>query len=194
MPADPAPPAPPPAPPAVPPPAPDLLRNLEPLYQKVAAHAERIGSAYPDKLACRAGCAGCCATDRTVVDVEFARLRAAVDRLPAGARARLGKGRGCTMLVDDRCAVYADRPLICRSHGLPVAPGEEDGPPRDTCPLNFTDGSLALIPDGDVLSLPTVNTILGAVNMLFCREAIAAGQDAKPKRRRALRELISGGR
>lgn len=178
--------------PPEPPPAPDLLRNLDPLYQKVAAHADRVAAAYPAALACRPGCAACCATDRTVVDVEFARLRAAVDRLPPAARARLGKGRGCTLLVDDRCAAYADRPLICRSHGLPVAPGEEDGPLRDTCPLNFTDGSLPTLPDADVLSLPTVNTILGAVNMLYCREAAAAGLDAKPKRRRALRELIAG--
>jgi len=156
----------------------------------VQAHADRISAAYAGKLACRAGCSGCCATDRTVTDVEAANIARAVAALPPETQAKLGKGKGCTMLVNDRCAIYADRPLICRSHGLPVDTGADDGPGRDVCPLNFTDGSLILLPETDVLSLTTVNTILGAINMLYCREAGLAGIDTKAKRRRSLKVLL----
>lgn len=147
----------------------DPLRNLAALRHRVDHHAARVMGHYLAHFACKRGCTGCCQTERTVSDVEYEALRLAVARLPAPTRARLveaAAGTPCPLLLDGGCAVYADRPVICRSHGLPLVMEEQ----LDVCPLNFTGGDIAALPREDVLSIDVVTTILVAVNQLFCQE------------------------
>lgn len=159
------------------------LRNLVALRHKLDAHAARVMGAYADRFACRRGCVGCCQTERTVSDVEYEALRRAVEALPAETRAQLGAGGDggpCPLLVDGACAVYAERPVICRSHGLPLVMEGQ----TDVCPLNFEGQDLAALPQGDLLSVDAVTAILVAVNQLYCQET---GGD--PLRRRAVGTL-----
>jgi len=159
----------------------DPFRNLDALRNKVDCHSARIMADHADQFACKAGCSSCCQTDRTVSDVEYAALQSALGALPPTQRAALGKGKGCTLLVDNRCALYAERPLICRSHGLPILVA--DG--LDVCPLNFVGNDISKLPEADVMAVSTVDTILAAVNMLYCKE-----QAGDPRRRRPLKQLL----
>ena len=162
------------------------LRNLRALREKVDQHSARVFSAYPQHFACRAGCDRCCQSERTVSDVEHASLTEAVAALPPLTRARLAEqtSAGCSLLLDGQCSVYADRPLICRSHGLPLM---MDGR-RDTCPLNFKDLPIAALPEQDVLGVEALTTVLVAVNKLYCEE-----QGGDPLRRRAVGGLVGRG-
>ncbi|MCB9761874.1 MAG: YkgJ family cysteine cluster protein [Alphaproteobacteria bacterium] len=161
----------------------DPLRNLRALRHKVAHHADRVMASHAARFACRAGCDGCCQTERTVTDVEFAALAPAVAALSPDTRAALreAQGQGCSLLLDGRCAVYAERPLICRSHGLPLVMEGQ----LDVCPLNFTDTPLEALPSADVLSVDTVTAVLVAVNQLFCQET-----EGDARRRRPVAELL----
>jgi len=96
----------------------------------------------------------------------------------------LDEGRDDCLQLDaaGRCRIYAARPLVCRSHGLPLlfdVDGEQHG---DACPLNFEDG-LDAVPPGDFLNQDTVHTILAALNAAWCA---VTGED--PGERRPLDE------
>ncbi len=76
------------------------------------------------------------------------------------------------MLVDDRCAVYESRPLICRTQGLPLLIEAEDGEAEvDFCPLNFTaPDAVADLDETHLVPLDELNLKLALVNLQYCRE------------------------
>jgi uncharacterized protein len=161
------------------------FRNLEALRDRVYNHAQRVLLDHAAHFACRLGCTDCCQTERTVSDVEFDALARAVAALDDDTRARLAAREGptpCPLLLDGGCAVYDERPLICRSHGLPLVMEGQ----HDVCPLNFTELSILTLPDHDLLSVDTLTAILVAVNALYCQEE---GGDAH--RRRPVSDLFS---
>lgn len=160
----------------------DPIRNLRALREKVDHHAQRVTLEQAAHFACRRGCDGCCQTERTVSDVEFHAVRDAVDALPEDVRATLTTDvEHCPLLVEGACAIYADRPLICRSHGLPLVMEGQ----LDVCPLNFTDAPLEALPLDQVLNVDSVTAVLVAVNALYCKE-----EDGDPERRRGVGETL----
>lgn len=162
----------------------DPLRNLRALRAKLGHHAAGLEQIHARHLACQRGCDGCCQTERTVSAIEYRALEDALDTLDPATRERLAgqvEADHCTLLLDGACAMYAHRPLICRSHGLPMV---MDGH-RDVCPLNFTEGDIHALPDDEVLSVDALTAILVAVNQLYCQEE---GDD--PSIRRAVGELF----
>ena len=149
------------------------------LVEQVDQLCARIAAAFPDQMACRAGCATCC-TLESVLPVEAASLALALDRLPAVAaealRARLKAapaGERCPLLTDDCCPLYAARPVICRTHGLPLLVEDEHGRRVDRCPLNFT--GLETLPGTAVINLETLNRALVAVNQHFLASCFPGG-------------------
>ncbi len=130
------------------------------LAAKVDAFHARVDQRHPGALTCRAGCSQCCHQHLTVLPLEMARITQAVRALPEAERlalrARVEAGPGadprCVLLDDDgRCRTYAARPLICRSHGLPVQVQDDGGARRDVCPLNFPEGPPVEALDADVV-------------------------------------------
>jgi hypothetical protein len=84
-------------------------------------------------------------------------------------RARLEAGRAdprCPLLSDaGQCRVYDARPMICRSHGLPIQVGEP--PQRDVCPLNFPEGPPVETLEADVvLDVNRLNATVGLISQL----------------------------
>ena len=108
-------------------------RHLDELWSKVDAVTERVAERYPGALACAPGCSDCCRRELSVTSVEAARIAVVVRDLPPPARALLAarsrSGEPCVALeADGRCAIYAARPLVCRSHGVPLRFVEPDPP------------------------------------------------------------------
>lgn len=119
-------------------------------------------------MQCKAGCSQCCKPGLSVFGIEGAKIEQALNALRNSAPALRQKVRdqgqkalahpdaqnACPLLVDDRCTVYEQRPLICRSHGLPIR--RKESPDIQNCELNFqqsppqTASILAL----DALNLP----------------------------------------
>jgi uncharacterized protein len=158
-------------------------------YQQLIEHADemtaRISMRYSGHLLCRAGCSGCCHHHLSVFPVEADAVRRAMQSLPDKMRARISvqadavTGRearnepiACPMLVDDKCAIYESRPLICRTQGLPLLIEADDGSREvDFCPLNFTapDAVDDLVED-HLVPLDAINLRLAMVNLQDCRE------------------------
>jgi Fe-S-cluster containining protein len=160
------------------------VTSYEQLIVQTDALTTRLAARYAVHLACRAGCSGCCQHHLSVFLVEAAHLAAALAELPVEARTRIeqqavevnqrearGEPVACPMLVDDRCAIYAARPLICRTQGLPLLFEAEDGAPEvDFCPLNFTTPeAVAELDEQHLVPLDQLNTQLALVNLQHCR-------------------------
>ena len=178
------------------------------LVEKVDAFAAAVSDRRRADLACKPGCASCCQAWLTVSPVEAQQLRAALAGLDPQARQaiaergrleRAREARGepprCAMLdPEGRCGVYAARPLVCRTQGLPLRypPGVVPEAavrgriPRGEityCPLNFT----AAGPSGpDVLDAERVDQLLALVNLRYAEE-----QGIPPGTRTALTDLAA---
>ncbi|MFO0592190.1 MAG: YkgJ family cysteine cluster protein [Polyangiaceae bacterium] len=179
-------------------------QHLEALWSKVDAFFERVAERYPGALACAAGCSDCCRRDLTVTSIEAHRIAALVRALPPEERAALLErvsGAPCVALdADGRCGIYAARPLVCRSHGVPLrfvepgASGKRALPVLDVCPKNFVGADLASIDAACVLDQATLSAMLGAIDAVFVRslrEGPLGEEDRFTSgRREALRDVI----
>lgn len=161
--------------------------------EQVDKLAAKLSSRYARHLACRAGCSGCCHHHLSVFGVEAAAVREAIEALPEAARVVIeqqardvirreaeGQPVACPLLLDNRCSIYALRPLICRTQGLPLLIEAEDGEQEvDFCPLNFTapDATDDLV-EAHLVPLDDLNLKLAMVNLRHCREQGIADEEA----------------
>lgn len=111
----------------------DISDALAPLDAEIAARAE-AATAAAGSWPCRAGCDLCCrrlARPPQLTRLEWARLRAAIDGLPASVRAEVRERAAampeegplvCPLLDGERgrCRVYEARPIACRTYGFYV--------------------------------------------------------------------------
>lgn len=179
------------------------------LVHKVALFCETQSERYRAEMACGPGCSSCCHAWLSVCAVEEAQLTAAIAALPEAKRGEIAargqrelerEQRGeseprCALLdADGRCAVYAHRPLVCRTQGLalryphgvvPVSAVRARLAHGDVtcCPLNFTEHVPAA---EDVLDAERVDQLLGLVNLRYSQ---ATADD--PTRRRALSAIAA---
>jgi Fe-S-cluster containining protein len=116
------------------------LTALEALYREVDERAARLSELHAERLQCHRGCSACCVDEITVFDIEAANIRRHHDSLlTAGAPHPPG---ACAFLDEvGACRIYAQRPYVCRTQGLPLrwldeAEGGEPIELRDICPLN----------------------------------------------------------
>jgi len=164
-----------------------LFDHYRSLVAKVDEHAARVVAQYTTDIACTAGCTACCRQDLTVCTVERDYISAFVsshDIEPADGALTptddhplftLLAGSGpCVFLAHGGvCAIYEARPLICRTHGLPIL---VDGK-LDSCGLNFRvapDDRFAHIAPAHKLDLETLNTTFAVIERIF---ADATGQE-----------------
>ena len=150
--------------------------NYFALRDRVDAFAGRVTESFATALACRAGCDSCC-RHLTLFPVEAHALALALQSLPIAEqetirkRAHAATPDACPLLADGMCLLYAARPLICRTHGLPLLMVTENTKTVDYCPLNFT--GVESLPGWAVLDLNQLNAALATVNALFAREYLA---------------------
>lgn len=143
-------------------------KALVQLRVAVGQHFDQAMDRQPGAMQCKAGCSQCCKPGLSVFGIEGAKIEQALLALRQSAPKLRQKvqdqgqealdqpstQQSCPLLVDDHCTVYEQRPLICRSHGLPIK--RKDSPDIQNCALNFQESApqpasiLAL----DALNLP----------------------------------------
>ncbi len=147
------------------------LDNYRSLIEKVDSLCNGIRQALGDQITCSEGCSGCC-TAITVFPVEAAALREAQNALdPAAADmvrrhvADHADGERCPLLSHHRCLLYHARPIICRTHGLPILYSSDNGRTLDCCPHNLPERES--LTGAAIIDLDRLNTLLTAVNALY---------------------------
>lgn len=118
----------------------DAATSVRQLHERIDIRARELALHHAQRLRCGRGCDSCCVDDLTVFPIEAERIRTSHEALlrdgtphPPGACAFLGS--------EGECRIYADRPYVCRTQGLPLRWFSEDGAGeicelRDICPLN----------------------------------------------------------
>lgn len=154
----------------------EALAQYRALLEKVDRLFSEIQSRHPGELNCRLGCHSCCKPGLTVNALEAENIRQGLsldlaEKMRALEAADAFQGLRCAFLeADGACGIYHLRPLVCRSHGLPIQfkdLGEDvEAVFRDVCYLNFRDQDISTLPDQDVLNLDTLNTILAMLNRM----------------------------
>jgi len=149
------------------------------LLEQVDRLCGTIAAAYPEQITCREGCSACC-TLQGILPVEAASLSLAFRQLSSVEAKRLRRQLSaaadeefCPLLADDRCPLYAARPVICRTHGLPLLVEDQHGRRVDRCPLNFA--GVETLPGSAVISLETLNLALVAANRHFLESCFPDG-------------------
>jgi uncharacterized protein len=145
------------------------------LRRRIDAHFDGARRRSPRDMQCGRGCDSCCHVRLSVFSIEARRIEAALCelstrdpdlRLRVRRQADDPKARDhCPMLVDGACAIYDERPVICRSHGLPIGLEGDDGAPEvHWCSLNFEDADP---PAASVLQLDAVNKPLSVMALMW---------------------------
>jgi len=147
------------------------LENYRTLLERIDAMCQATVARFSAHLACRPGCDSCC-RHLSIFAVEAAALTRALSELPlaqaetirSAAQSAAADGP-CPLLQGGLCLLYQARPIICRTHGLPLLLTRDGSREIDFCPENFRD--LESIPGSAVLDLERVNAALAAINALY---------------------------
>ena len=191
----------------------EVLEEYRDFLAEVDRICARLVGAHAAHLQCRKGCSECC-TDISVLPVEAESLRMRLREegregrdasSPRRSDGRDSRPDACPLLSSDgACSVYAARPLICRTHGLPllypVLVYDETGLPSDEdederlltwCDLNFRGVSRKRIdrfPEEDLaLDMESLNLRLESLNARFLETP--AGQRCRAGHRVSMREI-----
>ncbi len=147
----------------------DLLVNYRALVKKIDDHILHLEKSYPDDIACKKGCDDCCKS-LTLFPVEafclsFAFVKASKSSQDQVIQKIENQDGTCPLLINNSCALYQARPIICRTHGYPITMKKDTKIQIDFCPKNFK--KTATFPKEVLLSLEQLNATLIAINQYF---------------------------
>lgn len=115
--------------------------QVERLHLAVDRMVTPLARQHATRLQCRRGCTGCCVDGLTVFEVEAAVIRRHYSLLLANEEPH-AVGQCAFLDTTGACRIYAHRPYVCRTQGLPLRwVDEADGEVqelRDICELNET--------------------------------------------------------
>lgn len=155
------------------------LDRFDALAAKVERGFDAIRRRNGGCMECQKGCSDCCRCRLSITRLEEAVLRRGLARLPESVRGELAERASakvqemCPALdANGACQVYDSRPLICRSHGVPLRyrhPVPLIHPSRiDVCEKNFTEVSGDSLPVRDVMDQTSLTAELAAIDAEFC--------------------------
>ena len=152
--------------------------EYEAVLHKIGSFSKKVSSQYAEELNCKKGCSQCCVAGLEVLPVEAAYIQQGLAAQGPSDSLSL-RGSYCDFLdVSGACQIYAFRPLVCRTHGLPLKMESLEPVSKSlslrvlnddvvTCHLNFlTDREPA---PADVLSEIQIQALLHVVNVRFCQ-------------------------
>jgi len=147
------------------------LDNYRALLLRVDEMCSQTATRFASQISCRPGCDSCC-RHLSIFAVEADALLRALRELPEAqaevilrAAAASTPDAPCPLLQDGLCLMYLARPIICRTHGLPLLINRDGTSGIDFCPENFRDATS--IPGSAVINLERLNATLAAINTLF---------------------------
>lgn len=167
------------------------LDNYKQLTARVDALCHEIAATLGEQITCSAGCSSCC-TSITIFPVEAAAMREALENLPDILAEKIRRhisehavDERCPLLLHHHCMLYDARPIICRTHGLPIVYTSDGQRNSDCCPLNLTEAET--VSGSSVIDLDKLNTLLVAVNSIYLSQT----ETGEPELRMTIAEALA---
>lgn len=146
----------------------DILENYRKQRDQIDALADKLAEKHQKHMMCKAGCDLCC-MDYSIFPVEFYSIRERLKEKEYQHDVPPTKDeRSCIFLKDHKCVIYDERPVICRTHGLPLLYMNEDGDwELSACELNFTEFDMDEFTEENTFPQDTFNSKLFMLNKEF---------------------------
>lgn len=141
------------------------------LREEISLLCERLHEQHKPFTLCADGCDACC-LDFSVFPVEFFAVLHQIQSSGASVSFNEGNGEKCTLLNHSSCSIYPFRPIICRSHGLPLLYMDAEGEEWQLsfCELNFIEAPEDLFDFENTYPQDTYNSRLFLINQEFIKE------------------------
>ena len=132
-----------------------------------------LSKQHGDWIHCRKGCSSCC-LDLTVWPVEYYAILNEM-KVTNWPKPEQDDPRACGFLdANGACRMYPFRPIICRTHGLPLAYFQEDNDPPgygiSFCEKNFETAHEIRFDSENTLNMDDINEKLARINIVFLEE------------------------
>lgn len=154
------------------------MDKLREFHQKIDNFFNDKSTKFSNQIQCKVKCDQCCHVDLSIFEIEKQNILEWCDQLDSISlnelivklKTQQEKGKDlfgnlvepCVFLFDGQCSIYAARPTLCRTQGLPMIRKDEYEASLDCCPLNFVDVEIEI---EDCLATDTVNLVLARLNM-----------------------------
>lgn len=143
------------------------------LREELDKEIQLLEKMHSKHLACKKGCDLCC-LNFSVFPVEFEVIReetgATFNTLDKTTDGDSEKPGSCAFLINHACSIYHSRPIICRTHGLPLLYMNNDDWELSHCELNFTTVPEDFFDDINTFSQDKWNSRLYMLNQEFINE------------------------
>ena len=141
------------------------------LLSEIDKHSAALEEVHRKHMKCKNGCSLCC-IDFSVFPVEFYFI---LNELKNENSKREKNGNFnhevCAFLRNHSCTIYQHRPIMCRTHGLPLVYANDDGDfELSACELNFTDFDFEDFNPENTMPQDKYNSKLFVLNREFIAE------------------------
>jgi uncharacterized protein len=115
----------------------DIKEKYLRLRDELDTEIKRLESVHSSNMLCKKGCDLCCVSFK-VFPLEFDVIASEISETPISHKLD-DQDDKCSLLVDKNCIIYASRPFICRTHGLPLVYMNDEEWVLSHCELNFNE-------------------------------------------------------
>jgi uncharacterized protein len=139
----------------------------------------------PECFKCKKGCSTCCEL-QSINLIEAYRCAVYLKSHPIR---KINSDGRCVFCINDTCAVYEVRPLICRTHGLLLKSKEFAHAISPSCPFNFETAEYDLLDPACILDSDLITGNLVRLNLALC---IALNEESLGGKRFQLGDIARG--
>jgi Fe-S-cluster containining protein len=170
----------------------DLIEEYRKFRSQIDEKVKRLEQLHGSDITCRPGCAVCC-INLTVFPVEFFAILEDIRKTdPPRDEFLFDESAPCGFLNEKGlCRIYPFRPIICRTHGLPILfLNDSQGEPAwevSFCEFNFRNKTNIEFANEALLDIETINADLNNINNQYI--ASLPNNKYSPLERIPLREL-----
>jgi Fe-S-cluster containining protein len=142
------------------------------LRKEVDDLSEKLIKQHSKHMHCKAGCDLCC-MDYSIFPVEFYFILNQLKQNKFRPKIKVNHHKeDCTFLINHRCNIYNERPVICRTHGLPLLYMNDKGEwELSACELNFNEFDMEEFNSENTYPQDIFNSKLFMLNKEFVKES-----------------------
>lgn len=110
------------------------------LLEEIHRHTESLEDIHRNHMKCKNGCDLCC-IDFSIFPIEYHIILNEIQKGNENIEPEVKtESNVCAFLKNHSCTIYNHRPIMCRTHGLPLIYANDDGEfELSACELNFTE-------------------------------------------------------